>query len=78
MKLEKDVDRVPRALREVWAWKDSIYQDVKHLPPREALHAIIEMGKKAAIEMGFPPVEGAQPKPAGVAESRERYSADKP
>lgn len=44
---------VPRALREVWEWKDAIYQEVKHLPTKQALRQIMENADKAAKELGF-------------------------
>ena len=62
----------PRALREVWGWKDSIYQDVKHLPTRRALQAIMESAGKVAKECGF----GASrllKKRLAVAESHAEY-----
>jgi len=44
---------VPRALKEVWEWKDSIYQEVKHLPRKQALQKIMENAGIAARELGF-------------------------
>jgi hypothetical protein len=39
---------VPKALRDVWAWKEAIYQEVKHLPTDKAISAILDMAQKAA------------------------------
>ena len=40
---------VPSALRQVWEWKDAIYQETKHLPPREALHEILRQARELVI-----------------------------
>jgi hypothetical protein len=58
----------PRALREVWEWKDSIYQEVKHLPTDQALHEIMRMAHESAVRQGF--VSAAK-----VAESPAKYRA---
>ncbi len=64
---------VPRALREVWEWKDSINEEVKHLPTRDALHEIMRMAHEAAVKQGFTP---ATPTAAAkVAESPAKYRA---
>jgi hypothetical protein len=61
---------VPRALREVWEWKDSIYQEVKHQPTDRALHEIMRMAHELAV------VEGSLPTaPSKVAESSAQYKA---
>jgi hypothetical protein len=72
-----DVDYVPKALREVWEWKDEIYQEVKHLPTREALRAILKKAEKTAVELGFgePRVSG---KHKVVAESPVTYGVARP
>jgi hypothetical protein len=38
---ERKPETVPRALREVWDWKEAVYEGVKHLPPEEAVRAIL-------------------------------------
>lgn len=40
----------PKAMRDVWAWKEAIYQDVKHLPVKKALAAILDQAQQAASE----------------------------
>ena len=40
----------PAALREVWEWKDCIYQEVAHLPLEEALRVISEKARVAGEE----------------------------
>jgi hypothetical protein len=56
-------------LREVWEWKDSIYQEAKHLPTREALREIMRMAHEVAVAEGFTT-------PAGkVAETSSGYRA---
>ncbi len=44
---------VSSALREVWAWKDAIYQEVKHLPRDQMLRALLDNAHKAALELGL-------------------------
>ena len=70
MKPKTEDDFVPRALREVWEWKDSIYQETKHLPQREALREIMRMAHAAAVRQGAFPAT-----PAKVAESPATYRA---
>ena len=70
MKTKPKAEFVPKALREVWEWKDSIYQETKHLPQREALREIMRMAHAAAIAQGVVPA-----KPAKVAESPTKYAA---
>lgn len=38
------------AIRQVWAWKDEIHNEVAHLPLDEALRAIGEKAQAAAQE----------------------------
>lgn len=61
---------VPSALRQVWEWKDAIYQETKHLPTREALHEILRQAHEAAVAHGFvnkiPPVLAETPPPYGT------------
>jgi hypothetical protein len=70
MKAKSKDEFVPRALREVWEWKDSIYQEVKHLPTDQALHEIMRMAHEAAVAQGAIPAA-----PAKVAESPAKYRA---
>jgi nitroreductase len=44
---------VPTALRQVWEWKDAIYQETKHLPTREALREILRQAHEASLAHGF-------------------------
>ena len=68
MNAKVKVEFVPKALREVWEWKDSIQQDVKHLPQREALHEIMRMAHEVAVAEGF-----VTTAPAKVAEAPAQY-----
>lgn len=70
MKAKASDEFVPKALREVWEWKDSIYQDVKHLPVDQALHEIMRMAHEAAVAQGVVPAT-----PANVAEAKAKYKA---
>jgi len=67
---------VPRALREVWDWKDSINQEVKHLPTDQALREIMRMAHAVAVEEGFvanaPPVTKVAETPAKYAPKRKK------
>jgi hypothetical protein len=63
---------VPTALRQVWEWKDSIYQETKHLPTREALREIMRMAHEVAVKEGF---VAATPPAAKVAEAPGKYRA---
>ena len=60
---------VPRALREVWEWKDAIYQEVKHLPRDQMLRAMLENARKAARELGM----AASSAPLAVQEKAPKY-----
>lgn len=37
---------VSKALRDVWAWKDAIYHEVRHLPTGAALSAILDLAQR--------------------------------
>ena len=73
MKAKAKDEFVPRALREVWEWKDSIYQETKHLPTREALHEILRQAHEAAVAHGF-----VRKTPAALAETPPPYDGKKP
>jgi hypothetical protein len=64
---------VPSALRQVWEWKESIYQETKHLPTRQALHEILRQAHEAAVAHGF-----IKPTPAVLAETPPPYGGKKP
>ena len=44
---------VPRALREVWEWKDSVARDVEGLPTPEALYKIMNLANETAERYSF-------------------------
>jgi hypothetical protein len=64
---------VPSALRQVWEWKNAIYQETKHLPPREALHEILRQAHEAAVAHGF-----VKETPAVLAETPPPYGTKQP
>jgi len=64
---------VASALRQVWEWKDAIYQETKHLPAREALHEILRQAHEAAVAHGF-----VKKNPAVLAETPPPYGGKKP
>ncbi|MCU0784052.1 MAG: hypothetical protein MUF81_08395 [Verrucomicrobia bacterium] len=72
-KPEPNEEFVPTALRQVWEWKDAIYQETKHLPTREALREILRQAHEAAVAHGFVTAE-----PAKLAETPPPYGAKKP
>jgi hypothetical protein len=45
---------VPKALRDVWAWKDAVYRQVKDLPVDEALSAILDRAEQTAASAKRP------------------------
>ena len=63
---------VPSALRQVWEWKDAIYQETKHLPTCEALHEILRQAHEAAVANGF-----VKKTPAVLAETPPPYGGKK-
>lgn len=71
MKAKPKEEFVPKALREVWEWKDSIQQEVKHLPTREALREIMRMAHEVTVAQGVVTTEK-------VAESPAKYRTRKP
>lgn len=77
MKTSQSDTFVPKAQREVWEWKDAIYQEVKHLPFDQAVQRIAEQAAQAARELGFPIVSSPVTR-FKVAESREEYKTRVP
>jgi hypothetical protein len=71
-KPEPNEEFVPAALRQVWEWKDAIYQETKHLPVREALREILRQAHEAALAQGFCTSE-----PAKLAEMPPPYGGKK-
>ena len=71
-KPEPNEEFVPTALRQVWEWKDAIYQETKHLPTREALHEILRQAHEVAVAHGFVTAE-----PAKLAERPPPYGKQK-
>ena len=63
---------MPSALRQVWEWKDAIYQETKHLPTCEALHEILRQAHEAAVANGF-----VKKTPAVLAETPPPYGGKK-
>ena len=52
-KIEERDEYVPTALRQVWEWKESIYQETKHLSTRDALRYISERAAEVARQLKF-------------------------
>jgi hypothetical protein len=72
-KTDPNEEFVPAALRQVWEWKDAIYQETKHLPTREALREILRQAHEVAVAHGFAPAE-----PGLLAETPPPYGEKKP
>jgi len=53
--------KVSKALEEVWQWKEEAWQEVAHLPLRQALRKRMEIAERTARELGFEPVPRALP-----------------
>jgi len=61
---------VPEAMRQVWEWKDAIYQETKPLSTGEALREIVRQAHEMAVAQGFvraePPRLAETPPPWGA------------
>ncbi|MBM3860583.1 MAG: hypothetical protein FJ395_13155 [Verrucomicrobia bacterium] len=64
--------KVSKALEEVWQWKEEAWQEVAHLPLRQALRKRMEIAERTARELGFEPVRSVHPI-AKVAEVPGKY-----
>ena len=69
-------DYTPKALREIWNWKDEIYKEVEHLNPKDALHEIMNKAEVVARELGFI-IPTSISHTAAVAEKQTEYTATK-
>jgi hypothetical protein len=65
---------VSAALREVWEWKDAVYQETKHLSTAEALDYILEQGGKIARQLNLSVASFAE-QTAKVAVAPAKYTA---
>ena len=43
----------PKALREVWEWKEACHRRVARLPPREAIDRLLEDADRTAKSLGL-------------------------
>ena len=66
--------KVSKALLEVWEWKDAIYQEVKHLPTKQALRKIMENAEKTARKLNLGLRPASPSRHLIVAESPATYS----
>lgn len=74
MKSDRDKAPAPRALQEVWEWKESVWEDVKDLPFEEAVRIVARRAHETALTYGFHTVE-TPAHPMRVAETRNSYGA---
>ena len=52
-KIDDREEYVPAALRQVWEWKDAVYQETKHLSTGEALRYIHEQAAKVVRQLNL-------------------------
>ena len=80
-KIDDREEYVPAALRQVWEWKDAVYQETKHLSTGEALRYIHEQAAKVVRQLNLR-VASFPDTPAGagvkLAETPPPYGAKKP
>lgn len=75
-KVKKTEEFVPTALRQVWEWKEAIYQETEHLSTREALEHILKQGRRIARQLNLPVASFPDAvTPAKVAETKAKYRA---
>ena len=69
--------KVPKALAEVWAWKDACYREVAHLSTREAIKKRLADCAKGALRPGSarPQAGVCAHRTARAAESQSLYDA---
>ena len=78
--------KVPKALKEVWAWKESVYEDIKLLSPNERIEYFRNAREKFLEERGLEKVklkEGVyklrkKQAPDVVAEEEKEYNVKEP
>jgi hypothetical protein len=79
-RIDETGDYVPTALRQVWEWKDAIYQETKHLSTRDALRYISERAAEVARQFNFRtatfPAKGVETE-AKLAETPPPYGKQK-
>ena len=78
MKMKAREEFAPQALREVWEWKDAVYQETKHLSTREALEFIHKEGGRIARQLKLPVatfLESVAHRAGKVAEAKGKYTA---
>ena len=73
--MKQNSDTAPQALREVWKWKEAIYENVKDLPVPQAVSAILDRAVEARVKLGFPASVLRKDSPGRVAEDHPDYDA---
>jgi hypothetical protein len=78
MKIEETANSAtPRALQDVWAWKEAVWRDVAHLPTKEAVREILVRARRTAEELDLHMDSGDGSSPVrAVAEARQPYGKD--
>ena len=70
---DKTASDVPRALREVWEWKDAVCRSVKDLSPEDAVRAILAKSTATVRKYGVWRENQPTGKSLAVAEGKETY-----
>jgi len=73
---EKSEPFVPKALRDVWTWKNAVYREVSHLPMEEAVRVVMEKAAKTARKYDWMPVKNCDADILAVAESHVPYGKE--
>jgi hypothetical protein len=64
---------VPKALREVWAWKKSLQRGLEGMRVEDALRAISQRSEAAATRLGFLGQESGKTTVLRLAEAKSIY-----
>jgi hypothetical protein len=49
MKTLKSTRQIPKAQREVWEWKQTLYEEIKNMSMADGLSYLLEKGRKTAL-----------------------------
>jgi len=72
--MKKDKNRVPKALKEVWAWKEQVYEDTADLNTQDALKRIGEDMEEVKLRYGL--TVAAPSRVIAVAEEAGTYRSE--
>jgi len=75
MTSDNDNGVFPKALREVWEWKEAVWEDVHALPFEEAVQVIARKARDTTAKFGFHAVPSPA-RPSCVAETGVDYGTE--